>query len=258
MGISVKPSSKDTTGIGPASDRRRATARRSDGSTARREALPSWTPRTQQKTCGGWRCRFDRGRFLFPRGMRCRRPPFDVAGGVACRAGYRVLSRHSLLQESSAGRNLITVFATVNNLWKIFSCVRSPRRARAPSHDAVVHARRRARTRAAAIGRGWMQALARPSGHVAIFSPGRRGAARRTPRTSADRRAAAARRAPTTSAGNPFRVAQAGLRENCAGCCAIRRRRRREKTKPATSPSRVRGKRAGGLRQWSSSSSNSA
>ena len=46
---------------------------------------------------------FDHGRFLFPRGMRCRRPPFDAAGGGACdAAGDRVLFSHSLLQGTSA------------------------------------------------------------------------------------------------------------------------------------------------------------
>ena len=45
------------------------------------------------------------------------RPPLAVAGGVACGAARRrVALAHSLPQGTSAGRNLITLFSTVNNL----------------------------------------------------------------------------------------------------------------------------------------------
>ena len=57
------------------------------------------------------------GRRAFPRVTVHLRPPLDVAGGVARgAAGFRVVLAHSLLQGTSAGRNLITVFSTVNNL----------------------------------------------------------------------------------------------------------------------------------------------
>lgn len=48
-------------------------------------------------------------------------PPFVAAGGLPCGdACYRVVFAHSLPQGTSAGRNLITVFSTVNNLCKSF------------------------------------------------------------------------------------------------------------------------------------------
>lgn len=56
---------------------------------------------------------------------------FDVAGGGSCWvAGYCVLSAHSLLQETSAWRNLITHFSTVNipaGFFSVSLVVESPR-----------------------------------------------------------------------------------------------------------------------------------
>lgn len=52
----------------------------------------------------------------------CRHPPLRTSGGVACRAsGRRVVCVHLLPQEMSAGRNLITLFSSVNNLSQSFS-----------------------------------------------------------------------------------------------------------------------------------------
>ena len=61
--------------------------------------------------------RLRKGRLAIRGGKAGLRPPLDDAGGVACRAaGRRVALAHSLPQGTSAGRNLITVFSTVNNL----------------------------------------------------------------------------------------------------------------------------------------------
>lgn len=75
---------------------------------------------------------------------------FDVAGGGARgAAGYRVVFDHSLLQETSAGRNLITVFSTVNSLYQIFFAARArPGRCARPRPidiDAPTRERKRAR-----------------------------------------------------------------------------------------------------------------
>ena len=125
MGGSVKPSSKDTTGIGPAIDRRRARRAGTDAVTGKRmpratdvRRSPSMKKPAAQDAAGfdhGFRLRA--GRRAFPRVTVHLRPPLDVAGGVARgAAGFRVVLAHSLLQGTSAGRNLITVFSTVNNL----------------------------------------------------------------------------------------------------------------------------------------------
>ena len=52
-------------------------------------------------------------------------PPFVAAGGLPCGdACYRVVFAHSLPQGTSAGRNVITVFSTVNNPQQsFFRCV---------------------------------------------------------------------------------------------------------------------------------------
>lgn len=81
---------------------------------------------------------FDHGRIhAFREGCGAGVHLFDAAGGGACAAaGYRVVFDHSLLQETSAGRNLITVFSSVNNFARSFSrrgdgdaraCARRPR-----------------------------------------------------------------------------------------------------------------------------------
>ena len=65
---------------------------------------------------------FDHGRLRSVRiaireGTVSLRPPLGAAGGVACRAARRCVAlAHSLPQGTSAGRNLITLFSTVNNL----------------------------------------------------------------------------------------------------------------------------------------------
>lgn len=50
-----------------------------------------------------------------------------TGGGSFCTARCRVRSAHSFLQEASAGRNLITLFHSVNNLRKKFSGPTPPR-----------------------------------------------------------------------------------------------------------------------------------
>ena len=130
MGKSVKPSSKDTTGIGPAIDRRRARRAGTDAVTG--ERMPRATgvgcsPSNKKPAAAGAAgfdlgCRPRFGRRAFPRVTVLLRPPLDVAGGVTRgAAGFRVVLAHSLLQGTSAGRNLITVFSTVNNLSQSFS-----------------------------------------------------------------------------------------------------------------------------------------
>lgn len=70
----------------------------------------------------------DHGRFhAFREGCGADVHPFQVAGGSTFgAAGPCVVFDHSLLQETSAGRNLITVFSTVNNLSQIIFAARAP------------------------------------------------------------------------------------------------------------------------------------
>ena len=131
MGRSVKPSCKNTTGIGPAIDRRRARRTGTDAVPVRamRAAGVGHSPPIK-KPAAMDAAGFDQGhgsgvrRRAFQRRTVRLRPPFHVAGGVACGAEvFRVVLAHSLLQGTSAGRNLITVFSTVNNLSQSFSRV---------------------------------------------------------------------------------------------------------------------------------------
>ena len=128
MGRSVKPSCMNTTGIGPAIDRRRARRTGTDAvpACAMRAAGVGRSPPIK-KPAAMDAAGFDHGhesgvrRRAFPRRTVRLRPPFAVAGGVACRSeGFRVVLAHSLPQGTSAGRNLITVFSTVNNLSQSF------------------------------------------------------------------------------------------------------------------------------------------
>lgn len=122
MGIPVKPSFKRHHGYRTRERPPTRQAHRSDGLAIRdpsrcRRRRPAPNKKPAATDAAG----FEHGRFPFPRGMRCRRPPFAAAGGGACdAAGDRVLFSHSLPQGTSAGRNLITVFATVNNLSQFF------------------------------------------------------------------------------------------------------------------------------------------
>ena len=129
MGRSVKPSCMNTTGIGPAIDRRRARRTGTDAVPVRamRAAGVGHSPPIK-KPAAMDAAGFDQGhgsgvrRRAFQRRTVRLRPPLAVAGGVACRAaGFRVVLAHSLPQGTSAGRNLITVFSTVNNLSQSFS-----------------------------------------------------------------------------------------------------------------------------------------
>lgn len=69
---------------------------------------------------------FDHGRLrirggAFRRGSEAVAHLADAAGGGACVvAGSRVVSAHSLPQGTSAGRNLITLFSSVNNFARSF------------------------------------------------------------------------------------------------------------------------------------------
>ena len=72
------------------------------------------------------------GRTAFCKGCDAGVHLFDVAGGGACgAAGCLDGSAHLLLQETSAGRNLIMDFSTVNNPTQTFSLARP----RAGLHD---------------------------------------------------------------------------------------------------------------------------
>jgi len=93
---------------------------------------------------------FDHGRFhAFREGCGADAHLFQVAGGGAFgAAGYRVGFDHSLLQETSAGRNLITVFSTVNNLSQIIFAARAPLVRRTCVRCIGNECRKRARTHA--------------------------------------------------------------------------------------------------------------
>src|SRR6187431_2162728 len=111
MGESVKPSSKDTTGIGPVIDRRRARRTGTDavpGVRIPRTAGVGCSP-SIKKPAALDAAGFDHGcrprvrRRAFPRRTGHLRPPLDVAGGVSRgAAGFRVVLAHSLLQGTSA------------------------------------------------------------------------------------------------------------------------------------------------------------
>lgn len=194
---------------------------------------------------------------------------FDVAGGGACAAaGYRVGFDHSLLQETSAGRNLITVFSTVNNLSRIIFAARVPFVARACVRCIGNECRKRARTHAQQHARFLHASI----GAACSDFPGvavrinakilrMRCARARPPRDAGDAGGANANDAMR------LRVAQARLRESARTFFALRGRARRrarihapENEEPATLPPRVpmtrcRFRNPG---QWSSSSSSSA
>lgn len=103
MGISVKPSFKRHHGYRTRDRPPTRQAHRSDG-LATCDPLQSRYRRSTpiKKPAATDAAGFDHGRFLFPRGMRCRRPPFAVGGGACDAAGDRVLFYHSLLQGTSA------------------------------------------------------------------------------------------------------------------------------------------------------------
>ena len=257
MGRSVKPSSKDTTGIGPAIDRRRARRTGTDAvpgarmprDTGVRRSRPIKKPAALDATGFDHGCRPRVGRHAFPRVTGRLRPPLDVAGGVARgAAGFRVVLAHSLLQGTSAGRNLITVFSTVNNLSQSFSmlacamfaatrdgvCATQRTHARIDASSSTLrcaackqwcglqHARTKLRHRRRRHRR-MFEAPLRARAHAL---PAARANANRTCR---------------------FRDAQAGLRENCAGFSSTasasmqlaRAVRMPKNEEPAMSPPRV-------------------
>ena len=160
---------------------------------------------------------FDHGRFhAFREGCGAGVHLFHVAGGGACgAAGYRVVFDHSLLQETSAGRNLITVFSAVNNLSQIIFAVRAPRVglacARCRDDECHEHEHARARTHSrflhASIGAARSD-FSSMSMRIDATSPRTVCACARRPRTSID--------AGDASASNALRlrVAQARLRES--------------------------------------------
>ena len=172
---------------------------------------------------------FDHGRFhAFREGCGADVHLFHAAGGGACgAAGYRVVFDHSLLQETSAGRNLITVFSTVNNLSQIIFAARASLLARTCARRilderrkrACMHAQQQARFLHASIGAACSDshdATARTGTAI----PRTRCACARRPCTSIDAGDANANDAMR------LRVAQARLRESARTFFALRGRTR--------------------------------
>lgn len=103
MGISVKPSFKRHHGYRTRDRPPARQAHRSDGLAARDPSQCRYRrPAPNKKPAATGAAGFEHGCFLFPRGMRFRRPPFAVGGGACDAAGDRVLFYHSLLQGTSA------------------------------------------------------------------------------------------------------------------------------------------------------------
>ena len=127
MGTSVKPSFTRHRGYRTRDQPPARSARRNGCGTG--QCVPHQAGRrslAMKKPAARCAAGFGHGRLRFEWAAICRRtvhlhPPFDVAGGIPCRdTGCRVAFAHSLPQGTSAGRNLITVFSTVNNLCKSF------------------------------------------------------------------------------------------------------------------------------------------
>ena len=245
MGISVKPSFKRHHGYRTRDRPPTRQAHRSDGLAA---CDPSQCrprrPAPNKKPAAMDAAGFDHGRFLIRRRMRCRRPPFDDAGGGACRAADdRVVFYHSLLQETSAGRNLITVFSTVNNL--------SQKKIRARDTSAATASARCARQGvrdARAIRRmdHPHREKYRENECFLDAASARTHAPRTQPaapeRHSGTGRAETERCATKLRHRRALRVAQAGLREKCANFSApivLRGSRASGNEEPAAFPPRV-------------------
>lgn len=147
-----------------------------------------------KKPAAAFAAGFDQGRFhAFGEGCEAGVHLFDVAGGSACTAaGCCVVFDHSLLQESSAGRNLITLFSTVNNLSRLFFVVRRrAARCKRPScfaphvaPHACMHARPHADSPRASVG-----AVCSTCSHASMHSRAMRND---TPRTRTMQRIARA------------------------------------------------------------------
>lgn len=130
------------------------------------------------------------GGLAFAGGKGRPHPPFVAAGGIACgAAGPCALLAHRVPQVTSAGRNLITLFSSVNNLSRSFS---TPRRRHArrmpPTHRQCMRARRlrdarrrRSNRLHASIGAACSDATKASMLHARVAS----GAARRACTTSA-------------------------------------------------------------------------
>ncbi len=209
--------------------------------TARPNKNPGRRKRTGLREAGRQRChrglgchrRRERGQH-FCRGSEPCVHRFDCPGGgpicaACCRAGFS----HSRLQETSAGRNLITLFATVNNPGDFFPGRRrrtnALRRARAPS---------RARRSRAAARRACASGFEKPLFLCGFFracgvgacAPVHAGAAPMACRRHV-REPVPEQKIPSPWGGG-FRVAQARLRESA-----------RTFSPPRTSPRRPRSPR---------------
>lgn len=179
---------------------------------------------------------FDHGRFPFPRGMRCRRPPFDAAGGGACdAAGDRVLFSHSLLQGTSAWAKPNHGFSDcqqpVANFFRGAGAPGATRIVATTRTRCAVHARRHAH----ACGQMQKRWEKRDFPDASLSPMNLRASRRGTPTTHAGAHGQARLASPGSArAASPLRVAQARLRKTArtfprgaddrrtarASCCA--------------------------------------
>jgi len=198
---------------------------------------------------------FDHGRIhAFREGCGAGVHLFDAAGGGACAAaGYRVGFDHSLLQETSAGRNLITVFSAVNILSQFIFCAHARFVARARGRcigDAREQrsrqpARDRARRPCASNGAACSDSTHRPCTSTRRFR--RRNALTRGDDATAMMRAMRARTSRCVCASHKPDCAKVrelfrGSRTCKAACAHLRDPGKQE---PATLPSRVRWRQRG-------------
>lgn len=228
-------------GSGIASGRRRggtdgASARKADGG-GRKGARPNKNParrtRTRLHGTGRQRCHLGFGCHRrrecgqhFCRGSESCVHRFDCPGGgpfcaACCRAGFS----HSRLQETSAGRNLITLFHTVNNRAYFFSRPPVPTAAPSVARSFVEYARAHpidsrqasfdiAETQA---WRGFRRCDVFSRGVFSITRAVARGGRRRSSKANPEEKI------PLRD-GRRFRVAQAELRETARTVFGLERR----------------------------------
>ena len=266
MGYSrLSPVSKHTAGIGPAIDRRRATRAGPDGATAAGAPAAGFGRRAPNKKPAALALQVPviddslGGEPAFRGGSDADVHRLDAAGGGACVAdGYRVGFDHSLLQGTSAGRNLITVFSTVNNRRaNFFRAIQARRRGRPGVRVGVgdpAHRQHPALPQASGLHANAGAALSGCGDFLSSHLQGCAGSARRagaTPRGRGRPRAGDASK----------RIVFALHKSVCAKTARTfpadrgdgRATRRRKNAEPATSPPRVpwitpAAKRVSGLR----------
>ncbi len=228
-------------GSGIASGRRRggtdgASARKADGG-GRKGARPNKNPARRTRTgllgTGRQRCHLGFGCHRrrecgqhFCRGSESCVHRFDCPGGgpfcaACCRAGFS----HSRLQETSAGRNLITLFHTVNNRAYFFSGPPA-RTAAASAAHAFVECARAHPTDSRCVSfdiaetqawRGFRRCDVFSRGVFSITRIAARGYRRRSAKANPEEKI------PVRD-GRGFRVAQAELRETARTVFGLRRR----------------------------------